>query len=99
MDRQANGASYDGSWKQNKRNGHGKLTTEDVIYDGEWKENLREGYGTETHLKSGECKEGTWRNNQVCTIIATTLSLRIIARRPRQVNCTWLLLCWSVQRR
>jgi len=45
----ANGAVYEGEWKDNKRNGHGiyKWSNGDV-YEGEWKNNQPNGKGTLT---------------------------------------------------
>ena len=43
----ANGAKYEGEWKDNKLNGQGTFTYADGgKYEGEWKDGKRDGQGT-----------------------------------------------------
>lgn len=41
------GAVYEGYWKNNKRNGKGRMTNPDgKVYEGDFVENVKQGYGT-----------------------------------------------------
>lgn len=42
-----NGNVYDGYWKQNKKDGQGKMTflEEEKVYEGQWKEGYKHGKG------------------------------------------------------
>lgn len=42
-----NGARYEGDWKNNKREGRGKMFGSDgKNYEGDFKDNKKEGFGT-----------------------------------------------------
>ena len=57
-----NGNRYEGEWKNDKRDGHGKAkyTTGDV-YIGSWKKCKRHGHGT-MYIENGDVYEGSWNN-------------------------------------
>ena len=43
----ANGAKYEGEWKNNKREGKGKMSSsEGKVYEGDFKDNKKDGFGT-----------------------------------------------------
>eukprot|EP00906_Rhabdomonas_costata_P024508 RCo035212 len=59
----ADGAVYEGEWKDDKMCGQGKFITDDFTYEGEFKDGSRTGQATVVFLKSGsvyvgECVEG-----------------------------------------
>ena len=59
-----NGDIYEGDWKNNWRNGKGKMTYEDgEIYEGAWKDDLMDGKGKMTY-KNGDIYEGDFEYNQ-----------------------------------
>ena len=46
---------YEGSWKDGKRSGHGRLVHKDEgTYEGEWGNDLQEGKGTMTYISGKE---------------------------------------------
>jgi hypothetical protein len=57
-----NGNEYEGDWKNDKREGHGKAkyNTGDV-YIGSWKKCKRHGQGT-MYIENGDIYEGNWSN-------------------------------------
>ena len=57
-----NGNEYEGDWKNDKREGHGKAkyNTGDV-YIGNWKKCKRHGQGT-MYIENGDIYEGGWTN-------------------------------------
>lgn len=60
----ADGAVYEGFWKDGVRQGRGRLvhTTGDV-YEGEWNEDAAHGYGSFTNTE-GYSYSGTWVEDQ-----------------------------------
>jgi len=66
-------AIYDGSWKNNEKDGNGKARwiyktkdRPDVIetYEGEYKKDLKVGHGVFTY-DNGDVYEGNWKNNEI----------------------------------
>lgn len=54
---------YEGEYKNNKRNGHGKAYYSDgSFYVGEWKDNKKHGKGVLQRM-DGSAIEGTWKND------------------------------------
>jgi len=54
----ANGNIYEGQWKNNQRNGNGKM----IWKNGEWK---NDRYGDDKYIfKNGDFYEGQWKNDQ-----------------------------------
>ena len=47
---ESNGSRYDGYWKEDKKNGKGRLfsATDGKLYEGDWLDNNYHGYGIET---------------------------------------------------
>ena len=43
-----NGSIYEGNWRENKKNGHGRLIESDgrSMYNGEWENDQKNGRGT-----------------------------------------------------
>mmetsp|Transcript_24712 Transcript_24712/g.46053 ORF Transcript_24712/g.46053 Transcript_24712/m.46053 type:complete len:492 (-) Transcript_24712:352-1827(-) len=60
----SSGNKYDGSYKNNKRDGYGKFVfANGNLYNGEWKEDRRHGQGTYSFV-SGELYVGQWEMNK-----------------------------------
>jgi hypothetical protein len=60
----ANGDVYEGDWKDNKRDGKGKMTfANGDVYEGDWKDNKRDGKGKET-FANGNVYEGDWKDDK-----------------------------------
>ncbi|MFD2742284.1 MULTISPECIES: PLD nuclease N-terminal domain-containing protein [Sphingobacterium] len=60
----ASGGTYNGDWKENKRDGYGVYNWKDgVRYEGEFRQDKREGKGS-YYWPSGERYVGQWKNNQ-----------------------------------
>jgi len=58
-------ASYEGSYKNGKKDGTGKMTfPSNDIYTGEWKENKMHGTGTYEYKKTGDIYSGTFVEGQ-----------------------------------
>jgi len=56
-----NGALYDGDWKENKKQGKGKLieANGNCIYNGDWENDMKNGKGT--YWQKGSYRiEGVW---------------------------------------
>lgn len=64
-----NGAKYEGSWKDGKRNGFGKYTyANGTIYEGSWKDDKKEGKGKMWVYEGKKLigiYKGTWQNDQM----------------------------------
>ncbi|ESU44943.1 Putative MORN domain protein [Giardia duodenalis] len=61
--RYKDGTVYEGTYRQDKRDGTGKCHYPDgSIYDGAWVNDVREGRGTLTY-KDGSYYDGEWKNN------------------------------------
>jgi len=59
-----NGDSYDGEWKNGKKNGYGVYVSEDgQIYEGYWVDNRKEGQGKEVD-PDGNIYEGEWKHDE-----------------------------------
>lgn len=60
------GETYDGGWRDDKRNGRGIATfPKGETYDGEWNNNAIHGYGRHTWT-DGRIYDGEWRNHKKC---------------------------------
>eukprot|EP01088_Endostelium_zonatum_P015027 TRINITY_DN3510_c0_g6_i2.p1 TRINITY_DN3510_c0_g6~~TRINITY_DN3510_c0_g6_i2.p1 ORF type:complete len:159 (+),score=64.51 TRINITY_DN3510_c0_g6_i2:27-479(+) len=61
-----NGGVYDGSWKDDKREGKGKMTwgNNGGVYDGSWKDDKREGKGVMV-WGNGNRYEGEWKDDKM----------------------------------
>jgi hypothetical protein len=58
------GRVYVGEWKDDKRDGNGKITWADGdVYVGEWKDDKRDGNGKMTYA-SGDVYEGKWKDGK-----------------------------------
>ena len=57
------GSSYDGEWKGDRPNGHGKYKSSDgSVYEGEWLNGARDGDGIYTSPNS--TYHGDWHSNK-----------------------------------
>ena len=54
------GKIYTGEFLNDRRSGHGKMTSNIGTYEGQWRNDLYDGEGTFTG-KDGEIKSGKWR--------------------------------------
>ena len=54
--------TYEGDWKDDKRDGKGKMKYGDFEYEGDWKDDKRDGKGIAKYL-NGEIYEGEWERN------------------------------------
>ncbi len=60
-----NGDTYEGGWKDGKKNGKGTMKFENgVIYDGDWKDDKIHGKGTLT-FQNGENYTGDWKGDKM----------------------------------
>ncbi|KNC48087.1 CMRP Flagellar component [Thecamonas trahens ATCC 50062] len=59
--RYTNGSVYEGEWKDDKRDGRGKLVSASgEVYEGEWKADKRHGFGKHVYA-DGRAYVGPWR--------------------------------------
>ncbi|MBR1757177.1 MAG: TIR domain-containing protein [Lachnospiraceae bacterium] len=71
------GAIYKGEWKNNQREGKGKLIiSENEFYDGEWQNDQRNGKGA-YHYANGDFFYGDWKDDQMVDGKMTYASGRI----------------------
>jgi hypothetical protein len=58
---------YEGGFKNDKRDGHGKMTGSDgkVLYEGEYKDGKMHGHGTVTRADGKVFYEGEWKNGKM----------------------------------
>lgn len=60
----ANGANYEGEYKENMKEGQGKFTYPDgSVYEGSWKADKRDGEG-EYRYASGDVYRGAWKEDK-----------------------------------
>lgn len=60
----ADGTSYDGQWRDDKRCGVGTMTyTDGTVYDGDWWNDLRHGHGQMRRPDGSIVYKGPWKNN------------------------------------
>src|SRR5688572_3996463 len=58
----ANGDTYDGEWKDDKRHGRGKFITSSFKYDGQWETDKRHGTGVLIEA-NGDMYSGEFAND------------------------------------
>ena len=61
----ADGSVYEGSYKNNKRDGFGKFTdpADGTVYEGQWENGKRHGKGTQSNAK-GEIYQGDFESGK-----------------------------------
>ena len=61
----ADGAVYDGEWKDNKRNGKGTNTWPDGdVHEGEYKDDKMNGHGKWSNRNGSILYDGMWKDNK-----------------------------------